>query len=175
MKEFRLATNDDVEKIVSIYDAIIAQEETGPVLCGWKRGVYPTKETALTGINEKDLFVLTCDGVIVASARINQVQLDEYALVKWGYNAEKDKVMVIHTLTVDPSCKGCGYGREFMHFFEEYAKSKNAPYLRLDTNKKNTRAFALYRSLGYNFVSFYPCKFEGLGVIELAFMEKFID
>jgi hypothetical protein len=43
---FRLATVEDIDKIVEIYDDIHTAEENGEVTIGWIREVYPTRKTA---------------------------------------------------------------------------------------------------------------------------------
>ena len=65
------------------------------------------------------------------------------------YEAPDDKIMVIHTLTVDPKAAGKGIGSAFVDFYEKLAKQENCIALRLDTNARNTGARALYNKLGY--------------------------
>ena len=42
----RPATAADLDGITAIYDAILDQEEAGPVYTNWQRGKYPTTDTA---------------------------------------------------------------------------------------------------------------------------------
>ena len=115
---FRKATIDDLERINEIYNEIHTEEECGRAFVNWKREVYPTKDTAYKAILEGDLFVEVDDGIIVASARINQQQVAEYTNASWNYPAPDEEVMVLHTLAVSPKCKRLGYGSKFVKFYE---------------------------------------------------------
>lgn len=106
----RLANCTDVDAIDKIYDGIHTAQEQGVMITGWARGVYPVRKTALDAITRGDLFVMEKAGKIVASAIINQIQVDVYSDCEWQYPAKEDEVMVLHTLTVDSDCAGKGYG-----------------------------------------------------------------
>ena len=64
--------------------------------------------------------VLVDNEEIVAAARINQEQGEEYRCAAWKYDAEDEEVMVLHTLVVLPESGGKGYGRAFVDFYENY-------------------------------------------------------
>ena len=146
---FRQATLSDLEQIAAIYDHIHTEEEAGRATVGWVRGVYPTRQTALDAIQAGDMFVAEENGRLVATAKINQEQVPEYAEAAWTQDAPPEQVMVLHTLVVDPQAKGRGYGSRFVDFYESYALEHGCRYLRMDTNERNASARALYRNLGY--------------------------
>ena len=154
---FRQATLSDLEQIAAIYDHIHTEEEAGRATVGWVRGVYPTRQTALDAIQAGDMFVAEENGRLVATAKINQEQVPEYAEAAWTQDAPPEQVMVLHTLVVDPQAKGRGYG---------------CRYLRMDTNERNASARALYRNLGYREVSIVPCAFNGIPGVQLVCLEK---
>ena len=154
---FRQATLSDLEQIAAIYDHIHTEEEAGRATVGWVRGVYPTRQTALDAIQAGDMFVAEENGRLVATAKINQEQVPEYAEAAWTQDAPPEQVMVLHTLVVDPQAKGRGYGSR---------------YLRMDTNERNASARALYRNLGYREVSIVPCAFNGIPGVQLVCLEK---
>ncbi len=83
-----------------------------------------------------------------------------------------DKIMVLHTLVVEPACAGRGYGTEFVHFYERYALENCCPYLRMDTNVKNAAARRLYARLGYKEVGVVDCTFNGIDGVKLVCLEK---
>ena len=111
-------------------------------------------------------------GEIVAAARINQAQVPEYADAQWEYAAPDDKIMVLHTLVVEPACAGKGCGTEFVRFYERYALENGCPYLRMDTNVKNAAARRLYARLGYKEVGVVDCTFNGIDGVKLVCLEK---
>ena len=170
--KFRKATLEDLDCISGIYDRIHDGIENGQLVIGWKRDIYPTRETARAAIIAGDMFVELDNGVIVASGRINQEQVDVYSDVTWDYPAPDDKVMVLHTLTVDPVSMRKGYGSAFVAFYEDYASEHGCPYLRMDTNGMNTVARKLYNTLGYKEVGIVPCVFNGIPGVPLVMLEK---
>ena len=172
--EFRKADIHDLDAISGIYDRIHDGIERGELVVGWKREIYPTRETALSSIEAGDMFVELDDDVIVATGRINREQVDVYADVEWDYPAPDDKVMVLHTLTVDPLAQRKGYATAFVAFYEQYALEQGCPYLRMDTNGMNAVARKMYNKFGYKEVGTVPCVFNGIPDIPLVMLEKYV-
>ena len=168
----RKATSVDIPAISTISERIHNAEAAGRLSTGWLRGVYPTEATARAALAAGDLFVLESEGRIVAAARINRIQVPDYAYVNWRYAARDDQVMVLHTLTVDPIQSGQGYGRAFLAFYEEYALQNGCPVLRIDTNAKNAEARAMYARHGYIESGVIPTVFNGIPDVMLVCMEK---
>jgi len=168
----RRATTADIPAIAAIYDRIHDAEAAGRLTTGWLRGVYPTEATARAALLDGDLFVLEDAGRVVAAARINRVQVPDYALVRWRYEARDDEVMVLHTLTVDPPMAGRGYGRSFLDFYEAHALDNGCRVLRIDTNEKNAPARAMYAHRGYLESGIIPTVFDGIPGVNLVCMEK---
>ena len=71
MEIIRKATEEDIPAVAEIFEHVIDREETVKVNVGWKRGVYPTEDTAREALAAGDLYVLEDDGRIVATGRIN--------------------------------------------------------------------------------------------------------
>ncbi|MGR5590906.1 N-acetyltransferase family protein [Peptoniphilus grossensis] len=142
----RKAEARDLDAIESIYNKILLKEEEGEVTIGWKRGIYPRRETAEAALKREDMFVIEDDGAFVGAGIINKEQVDVYAKAKWKYSAEDSEVMVLHTLVIDPDKSGMGYGKRFVDFYENYAREKACKYLRMDTNEKNKPARSFHRN-----------------------------
>lgn len=104
----RVAVKDDLASVSAIYKKIHRYEALGKLHTGWLDGIYPTEETATAAYERNDLFVCSSNGKIVACAIINKLQADVYSECKWMYDACNDKVMVLHTLAVDPEHSGQG-------------------------------------------------------------------
>lgn len=169
----RKGRETDLAQVAAIYDHILTEEEAGRASVGWVRGVYPTEETAREALAKGELFVLEEDGRILASAKINQEQVPEYAQAPWRYAAvPEEQVMVLHTLVVDPAQAGKGAGSAFVAFYEDYARAQGCAYLRMDTNVKNQAARRLYAHLGYWEAGVVPCVFNGIEGVELVCLEK---
>ncbi|MBR6800342.1 MAG: GNAT family N-acetyltransferase [Eubacteriaceae bacterium] len=168
----RKARREDVDAISEIYEEIHGLEEKGFLTTGWIRGVYPTKVTARNAVENDEMFVMEKCGEIVAAARINKVQDEVYREGRWQNAAGEDEVMVMHTLVVSPGHSSEGYGKLFAAFYENYAKENNCPYLRIDTNERNSRARKLYGSLGYSEAGVVSCEFNGIKGVNLVLLEK---
>lgn len=172
MYRIRKGTQDDIKQIAGIYDRILTEEESGRTVIGWVRGVYPTANTAQEALDAGELFVLEDEGKVQAAARINRLQVPEYANAKWEYDAPEDRIMVLHTLVVDSVAGGHGYGSGFVDFYEKYALEQGCPYLRMDTNEKNAAARRLYARLGYKEIGIVDCVFNGISNVRLVCLEK---
>ena len=168
----RKAEARDLNAIESIYNKILLKEEEGEVTIGWKRGIYPRRETAEAALKRNDMFVMEDDGYIVGSGIINKEQVDVYAKAKWKFAAKDSEVMVLHTLAIDPDKSGMGYGKRFVDFYEDYARENGCKSLRMDTNEKNKAARSLYTKLGFNEIDCLPCIFNGLEGVNLILFEK---
>lgn len=176
MKQIRKGAPADIPAVAAIYDRILTREEQGLAVIGWIRGIYPTEQTAVEALEAGELFVLEEDGAVAAAARINQEQVPAYAGARWACpEAPPEKVMVLHTLVVDPLRAGRGCGTEFVRFYETYALERGCPYLRMDTNERNAAARRLYARLGYREADIVPCTFNGIGGVQLVCLEKTLD
>lgn len=169
---FRPATREDISSIDKIYLKIHNKEQNNELKVGWIKGVYPVRKTAVDALERNDLFVYEKNGEILASAIINQVQVDVYQNGKWIYDGNDSEVMVLHTLVVDPDKGGCGIGTKFVDFYEHYALESGCHILRMDTNEKNTAARNLYKKLGYREADIVPCEFNGIPDVNLVLLEK---
>ncbi len=173
MLSIRKAVPADIPPVAGIYDRILTEEESGRAAIGWVRGIYPTEDTARQALEAGELFVLERDGAVAAAAKINQIQVPEYANAQWTYpDAPEEEIMVLHTLVVDPRQAGKGCGTEFVRFYESYALERGCRYLRMDTNAKNTAARTLYACLGYREAGIVPCVFNGIPDVQLVCLEK---
>ena len=168
----RKASYDDIPAIAAIYDAILTLEEAGELTIGWERGVYPTADTARAAIDAGEMYVLEDGGQVVASGRINQQQMPAYAEVHWHTPAADDRVLVLHTLTVDPACARRGYAGQFLDFYETRARQMDCVALRIDTNANNAVARAMYARRGYTECGIIPCVFNDIPGVPLVCMEK---
>ena len=170
---FRKACADDLEDICAVYEKSHDAEEAGLTTTGWKREIYPTRQTVLDSLSRDDMYVAELDGRVAAAGVINQIQVDVYADCDWVYKGPDSDVSVLHTLAVDPDARGRGVGPAFVRFWEETARGESCSILRIDTNAINKRARAMYAKLGYIETDIVPTVFNGLKGVDLVLMEKF--
>ena len=168
----RPANEQDIPKIEDIYDKLLTEEEQGRSTTGWIRGVYPTRAVAEDGVRAGDMVVLEEDGRVLAAARINHEQSEEYRKIHWLYPAPDDSVLVLHTLVVSPDAQGRGCARQIIEYYEETAAKRQCSVLRMDTNFRNERARAIYRKYGYRESGVVDCNFNGIPDVQMICMEK---
>ncbi len=168
----RKATQADIPAVSAIYEAIHTVEENREKTIGWIRGVYPTEKTARDALEKDELYVMELDGRVVAAAKINQEQGEEYLDCPWQYAARPEEVLVLHTLVVDPAVKSRGCGTAFVAFYEDLARRMGCHYLRMDTNALNKPARRLYAHLGYREPGIVQCVFNGIPNVDLVCLEK---
>ena len=171
----RKATSADIDSVERIYDEVLSAEEAGKISVGWIRGIYPTRATAEEAVSRGDLFVLEKDGEVFGAGIINNIQVDVYYGAPWENEVEEDKVCVLHTLVISPRAAGAGFGKEFVRFYEEYARERGCGELRLDTNARNHTARQFYRKLGYREIAVVPTTFNGIPGVDLVLLEKRIN
>ena len=135
----RIAKESDLPAVAAVYEAILGHEDaTGLHYTGWKRGAYPTADTARNIFNAGTLYVgVDEDGTIWGSMNLNGVQLPEYKNGGWSIPAEDDQVAVIHTLTIHPDRAGQGLARQMVAFAEDTARSQGKTVMRFDTGVSN--------------------------------------
>ena len=173
MAVIRKACEADLDAAALLYEAVHAEEEAGRAVIGWARGVYPTRQTAADAVKREDLFVLEdAHGHVRGAAVINRMQVDCYAGGDWSDDVPGDQVMVLHTLVIDPACGGRGYGKQFVSFYEDYARQHGCSWLRMDTNARNERARKMYKKLGYREAGIVPTVFNDIEGVDLVLLEK---
>ena len=170
----RLAAEQNLPAVAAIYEAILDQEDaTGIRYTGWKRGAYPTAETARGIFEAGTLYVgVDEDGVVWGSMNLNGCQLQEYKNGNWSIPAEDSQVAVIHTLTINPARAGQGLACQMVAFAEDTARRQGKTVLRLDTGVDNTPANHLYPALGYRFAGVVDTFFMGYAKRPLNLYEK---
>ena len=166
------AGKEHINEIADIYEAVHDMEEAGRCTIGWIRKIYPTRATAEAALDRGDLFVQLENGNVVGAAIINQLQPDGYDKGKWTVAAPAERIMVLHTLVIDPSYMHHGLGRAFVAYYEKYALDCGCSFLRMDTNARNVRARQMYSRLGYTEVDIVPCVFNGIPDVQLVLLEK---
>lgn len=170
----RKATQNDIDAVEKLYDAIHTAEENGKQTIGWIHSVYPVRATAESALKRDDIFVLEDDGKIYETGIINKTQVESYKQGKWKYDAEDDQVCVLHTLIISPDSAGKGCGRAFLAYYEKYAEENGCFELRIDTNARNTVARSMYRKHGYTEIGIVPTEFNGIAGVNLVLLEKYL-
>lgn len=131
--KIRKATENDIDAVEKLYDAIHTAEEENKQDIGWVRGIYPVRATAEAALKREDLFVLEENGTLYGTAIINKLQVDIYNQGNWKHRVSDEQVCVLHTLVISPASAGKGYGKAFLGFMKTMRWSKVA--LNLDSTR----------------------------------------
>ena len=144
-----LGTVKDIEELENLYNELNDHLSEGVNYPGWIKGVYPSRETAVGGIKENNLFVLRINSKIAGSIILNHKPEEAYKEGLWGSEVDYKEIIVIHTFLVHPAYMKNSIGRYLMEFAEEYSRSIGMKTIRLDVSINNIPAIALYESCGY--------------------------
>lgn len=143
----------DIPGLVTLYDEINDALEAGVNYPGWEKGVYPTRQDAVSGIAEESLFVIKEGARIIASVILNHHQEEIYASVRWRRVCADDRVLVIHILAVHPEYQSQGLAKRLLAFALRYAADHGMESIRLDVYEKNTPAIRLYEACGFAYIA----------------------
>jgi len=124
---------------------------------------YPNPGAFNADIDANQLWVADLDGDIAGLAAITTEQYPEYAQV--GLDVSQTAV-VVHRLAVSPRHQGKGIAAALMQEADAEAVRQDIAILRIDTNKQNLAAQALFPKLGYEFKGEITLEFRpGLGFV----------
>lgn len=172
--KMRLGTEKDVEALEHLYDDINDYLVTTYNYPGWKKGVYPTRQDAVDGINEGCLFVATDNGEIIGSMILRHKPEPAYMKVSWRAALDYKKVLVIYTFVVKPQKLKQGIGKRMLEFVEQYGIDTKMKALRLDVYENNIPAIRLYEKCGYQYIDTVSLGLEDYGLDWFRLYEKLL-
>lgn len=152
MVEVRKGTIRDIDEVSALYDELNDYLECHINYPGWIKGVYPTHEDAIAGVNEQSLFVAMENGKIVGTIILRHKPEDGYELADWHNDLEYKDIFVVYTFAVHPQFLNRGIGKKLMEFVIEYAIQMNVKGVRLDVYEKNIPAIRLYEKLEFQYI-----------------------
>lgn len=151
--KIELGLYEDLDAIEQLYNDLTDALEAGTNYPGWKKDIYPTREDAQKGIQNKELYIAKQNDIILGTVILNHKPEPAYDSAPWQFDAPYDSIFVVHTLAVHPSYTKLGIGRKLLQFAENLGHSKNITIIRLDVYEHNMPAISLYKSLGYQYVA----------------------
>jgi RimJ/RimL family protein N-acetyltransferase len=150
----------DIDGVEDIYDESIDWLDSQGIH-QWKRGVYPTRQSALDALPEDSLYCCFLNGSLAGTFIINERQPQQYDALNWKY--KNGKALVLHTLVIKPGNTGKGLGKTIMEFILDYARRNAYESIRLDAFPGNNASKALYGHFGFEFAGrvFFDIKEPG--------------
>lgn len=143
MLALKTAQPGDIETVAAIFRrAIIDMDAKG--IFQWDE-IYPSKADLRGDIDNKEMFLICNDELIVGVVVLNNRLDEEYAQGDWFF----EEPAAVHRLCIDPVCQQKGYGRQAIGLAEVSLKERGFQSVRLDAFSQNPYALRLYESLGY--------------------------
>ena len=149
MIEIRKAQTGDAAGILEMYEAIIDDTEGKAATPRWEKGVYPNLRYIEQAIANGELIVALDGGKPVGGVIRNHEAAAGYERVKWGVEASRSEVYVIHTLGVSPDFQHKGVASKLAEAVEEDAREHGVKAIRLDVIDGNYPSVMLFEKLGY--------------------------
>lgn len=147
-----IGKENDIDELENLYNDLNDYLAEGINYPGWKKDIYPVRQDAVNGINNKTLYVARYDEKIVGTIILNHKPETAYFNAKWAFESDYSDVFVIHTFAIHPKFIKFGVGRLLMDFAEKRSIESNAKAIRLDVYENNTPAIKLYEKCGFKYV-----------------------
>lgn len=170
--EIRAAMQSDVDAMNAVYEKLFDYEEEHGTTTQWQRGLYPTVDVARDAYERGWLFVCEDEGEVIGGMIVNNSQEPVYSEADWKFEAEGDKVFVLHTMCVAPERSGRGIASSMVLYAEDMARERGGLVLRIDTWEGNRPAASLYTKLGYRYAGRAFTTFKDVFPEYLIFFEK---
>jgi ribosomal protein S18 acetylase RimI-like enzyme len=145
-------TKFDIDLLEQLYDDLNDFLENSINYPGWKKGIYPTRENAVNGIINDNLYVAKIEGKIVGSIILSHEPEPAYDQASWEVHADYSSIFVVHTFAVHPAYLKNGIGMALMDFTVQHSIEERAKAIRLDVYEKNVPAIRLYEKCGFKYM-----------------------
>lgn len=139
--QITLSKSEDIPQIFKLYDEAIAYQKSvnGNVWKGFDVALVEQE------ISENRHYVITEDGAIACTFVL---AFDDELIWK---EANKDKAVYVHRISVNPSFRGKGYVKIIINWLKQNAVDFDIDYIRLDTESGNERINQHYINCGFTY------------------------
>ena len=165
---------NDINELECLYNDLNDYLETHINFPGWKKGVYPVKETALEGIKEGKLFVIKNNKHIVGSLILRHEPEPAYSSADWKIELDYKDIFVVYTFAVHPLYLKQGVGKALMDFVIQYSKDMNIKAVRLDVYEKNIPAIYLYKKYGFQYIDTVDLGYSEYGLDKFELYQRLL-
>lgn len=173
--KLELVQMQDLDEIALLYDEVNDALAQGINYPGWAKGIYPIREDAQKGIEERSLYIIRQGDKIIGSIVLNHTGEPGYALAQWNYAGDAKNILVIHTLAVHPACGKQGIGRQILKLVDAYAQDNGIKAIHLDVREQNLPAIHLYEQCGYTHITTMDLGYAASGNPQFRLYEKRIE
>ncbi|WMC92588.1 GNAT family N-acetyltransferase [Kineothrix sp. MB12-C1] len=165
---------NDINELENLYDDLNDYLEIHVNFPGWRKGIYPVKETALKGIEEGNLFVIKNDEHIMGSVILRHKPELAYSKADWKIDLEDKDIYVVYTFAIHPLYLKRGVGKALMDFIIQYSKDTKIKAIRLDVYEKNIPAIHLYKKCGFQYIDTVDLGYSAYGLDKFELYQKIL-
>lgn len=172
--KIELATFHDLEELEQLYDQVndyLSQNINYP---GWRKGIYPVRQTAMDGLKDNNLFVAKLGDKIIGTVILNHLPEEAYDTINWSFETDYSDVYVVHTLAVHPKYSKLGIGEKLILFSLSHGYEQGMRSVRLDVNETNLPAIRLYEKCGFQYVNTVDLGLGDYGLYWFKLYEKML-
>ncbi len=141
---FRLATKNDVNKIMDIVKVIIVDMKCEGNY-QWDE-FYPTDKDFLNDINNNNLYVLEENDTLLGFICVVKANNKDYENVSIK---SRDESYIIHRLGVNKNYRNQKIAQRLLEYGEKIAKKNNIFLMKSDTKITNIKMNNLFQKVGY--------------------------
>ena len=152
---------NDLDEMERFYEAVCDHLEATVNYPGWKKGIYPARNTAERGIATGSLYVLRDAQCLAGSFIIDQKPEETFSQADWRADWTDQDVLIVHTLAVHPAYIHRGLGKQMICWIAQLARESGIKALRLDVHEKNEPAQRLYRQCGFEYIDTIVPRYGG--------------
>lgn len=149
---FELGQVSDIDELEHLYDNLNDYLASHVNYAGWRKGVYPVRQTAEDAIAENTLYVAKYNNEIIGSVILSHKHEPAFEKVDWKVDLEYKDILVIYTFVVNPKFLKMGVGQALMQLAIDHSKTIGVNALRLDVFKGNMPAIKLYEKMGFEYI-----------------------
>ncbi|GKX67293.1 GNAT family N-acetyltransferase [Inconstantimicrobium mannanitabidum] len=169
-----LGKTTDIDELEQLYDELNDYLSAGVNYPGWKKGIYPVRQNAVSGIENGNLYVARYNEQIIGSIILSQVPEPAYHKAKWKIDCDYSEVLVIYTFVVHPDFLKCGVGKALIDFAVKQGIESNVKSIRLDVYEGNMPAIKLYEKCGFEYIDTVDLGLGNYGLDWFKLYEKLI-
>lgn len=172
--KFKKGTMLDLEEVICFYDEVNDYLACHTNYPGWRKGIYPNRETAEEGITKGHLFVMKDEEHVVGSVILRHEPEEAYAKANWLVPWEYQDIFVVYTFAIHPNYAKRGLGEQLMNFVIAYSKEQHMKAIRLDVCEGNTPAILLYKTCGFQYIDTVDLGLKEFGLGESELYQKIL-
>jgi len=165
---------EDVNQVSGLYDDICKYLSENINYPGWKKDVYPDRQTAMDGISGGSLYTVKYGDSLIGSFIIRHKPKTAYHSAKWLTDSDYRYIYVIYTLAVHPDYLNQGSGEKILSFVSNLGVKMGMKSIRLDVYAGNYPAARLYEKSGFQYIDTVDLGLAEYGLKNFRLYEKIL-